>query len=140
MRPVLWFAGNPGRFYSQHTSRAQRVWPQILDRVLKVGQMQLLRKHIAYELNISCKFDSKHLASALQVMNEYVQMFLIWNLHWLEPAQSSALVGGLKLIFWLGMLYNKLSIDILTVLMNKVKLNIIKSNVKILVNGGQFIH
>ncbi|XP_069674332.1 WASH complex subunit 5 isoform X3 [Periplaneta americana] len=62
---------NPGRFYSQYTSRAQRVWPQILDRVLKVGQMQLLRKHIAYELNISCKFDSKHLASALQTMNEF---------------------------------------------------------------------
>jgi Hereditary spastic paraplegia protein strumpellin. len=63
-------SGNPSRFYAQYTSRAQKVWPQILDRVLKIGQMQLLRKQIAYELNISCKFDSKHLASALQVMNE----------------------------------------------------------------------
>ena len=77
--PVLWFAGNPARFYSQYTSRAQRVWLQILDRVLKVGQIQLLRKHIAYELNTSCKFDSKHLASALQVMNKYAQTFVIWS-------------------------------------------------------------
>ncbi|XP_047110859.1 LOW QUALITY PROTEIN: WASH complex subunit 5 [Schistocerca piceifrons] len=61
---------NPGRFYSQYTSRAQKVWPQILEWVLKVGQMQVIKKHIAYELNISCKFESKNLASALQAMNE----------------------------------------------------------------------
>jgi len=69
LSPCSNIISNPARFYSQYTSRAQRVWPQILDRVLKVGQIQLLRKHIAYELNTSCKFDSKHLASALQVMN-----------------------------------------------------------------------
>ncbi|XP_076341364.1 WASH complex subunit 5-like [Tachypleus tridentatus] len=32
--------------------------------------MQLLRRQIKFELNTTCKFDSKHLASALQTMNE----------------------------------------------------------------------
>ncbi|KAJ9583230.1 hypothetical protein L9F63_022420, partial [Diploptera punctata] len=76
---------NPSRFYSQYTSRAQKVWPQILDRVLKIGQMQLLRKHITYELNISCKFDSKHLASALQSMNEALLAEI--EAHYKEPSK-----------------------------------------------------
>lgn len=66
---LFWFLGNPARWYSQHWSRAQKVWPQILDWILKVGQMQLLRKHISYELNVACRFDSKHLAAALNNMN-----------------------------------------------------------------------
>ncbi|PSN50014.1 WASH complex subunit 5 [Blattella germanica] len=76
---------NPSRFYSQYTSRAQKVWPQILDRVLKIGQMQLLRKHIAYELNTSCKFDSKHLASALQAMNKALLAEI--EAHYREPSR-----------------------------------------------------
>ncbi|XP_067001738.2 WASH complex subunit 5 [Anabrus simplex] len=70
LSPTTSLVRNPTRFYTQYTSRAQKVWPQILDWILKVGQMQLLRKHIAYELNISCKFNSKFLAAALQTMNE----------------------------------------------------------------------
>lgn len=37
----------------------------------KVGQMQILRQQIANELNYSCKFDSKHLAAALENLNKY---------------------------------------------------------------------
>lgn len=70
MTPLSGTVGNPHRFYAQYIARAQKVWPQILEWILKIGQMQLLRKHIAYELNISCKFNSKYLASALQTMNE----------------------------------------------------------------------
>lgn len=56
----------------QWTSRAQKMWPDVLDAVLKVGQLQLIRKHIFYELHTGCKFDSKHLASTLETMNELV--------------------------------------------------------------------
>uniref|UniRef100_A0A8C7KL43 WASH complex subunit 5 n=1 Tax=Oncorhynchus kisutch TaxID=8019 RepID=A0A8C7KL43_ONCKI len=35
-----------------------------------VGQMQILRQQIANELNYSCKFDSKHLAAALENLNK----------------------------------------------------------------------
>lgn len=34
--------------------------------------MQILRQQIANELNYSCKFDSKHLAAALENLNKYV--------------------------------------------------------------------
>ncbi|KAK7873803.1 hypothetical protein R5R35_005787 [Gryllus longicercus] len=72
MTPLSGTVSNPKNFYSQFISRAQKVWPQILEWILKIGQLQLLRKHIAYELNISCKFNSKYLASALQTMNDAV--------------------------------------------------------------------
>lgn len=36
----------------------------------QVGQMQILRQQIANELNYSCKFDSKHLAAALENLNK----------------------------------------------------------------------
>lgn len=35
--------------------------------------MQILRQQIANELNYSCKFDSKHLAAALENLNKLVQ-------------------------------------------------------------------
>lgn len=38
----------------------------------QVGQMQILRQQITNELNYSCKFDSKHLAAALDNMNKSV--------------------------------------------------------------------
>lgn len=38
----------------------------------QVGQMQILRQQIANELNYSCKFDSKHLAAALDNLNKWV--------------------------------------------------------------------
>jgi WASH complex subunit strumpellin len=39
------------------------------DAILKIGQMQLLRRKIAYELHNSAKFDSKHLLHALETFN-----------------------------------------------------------------------
>lgn len=72
-------SANPGKVYTQWTSRAQKVWPDVLDRVLKVGQLQLIRKHIFYELRTGCKFDSKHLASTLETMNQLVYLFLCYS-------------------------------------------------------------
>ena len=45
---------------------------EIVINFVQVGQLQLLRRQIAYELNTSCKFDSKFLASSLQTMNKSV--------------------------------------------------------------------
>lgn len=39
--------------------------------------MQILRQQIANELNYSCKFDSKHLAAALENLNKLVQSHYI---------------------------------------------------------------
>lgn len=62
--------GQPGKVYPAMMSKMTRVWPAFLDIILKVGQMQLLRRQIGHELNTSCKFDSKTFSSALQAMND----------------------------------------------------------------------
>ncbi|KAE8748690.1 hypothetical protein FOCC_FOCC004493 [Frankliniella occidentalis] len=85
LAPVTGVVSNPARWYSQHWSRAQKVWPQILEWVLKVGQMQLLRKHIGYELNVACRFDSKHLAAALSNMN--LALLSDVQAHYRDPAR-----------------------------------------------------
>lgn len=61
---------NASKFYQGYTVRCTKVWPQILDWVLHIGNLQLLRKHIAYELNTACKFNSKNLESSLRAVNE----------------------------------------------------------------------
>lgn len=42
----------------------------MLDWILNIGHYQLLKHNIAYELNIACKFEAKHMESALQTFNE----------------------------------------------------------------------
>lgn len=61
---------NPSKFYQNFNNRCVKVWPQILDWTLRIGHLQLLRKHVAYELNKSCKFNCKNLESSLRTLNE----------------------------------------------------------------------
>ncbi|XP_074640557.1 WASH complex subunit 5-like isoform X2 [Tubulanus polymorphus] len=68
--PVKGIIAQPQRVYSAASSKITKIWPLFLDMILKVGQMQLLRRQIINELNTSCKFDSKFLASSLQTLNE----------------------------------------------------------------------
>ncbi|XP_076462616.1 WASH complex subunit 5-like [Babylonia areolata] len=67
--PLDGLVAQPQRLYAQAVSKTSRLWPQFVDIILRVGQLQLLRRQIAHELNTSCKFDSKFLASSLQTMN-----------------------------------------------------------------------
>lgn len=60
----------PLKFYSNHTTKFTKATPKILDLIMGIGQKQIIRKYIAFELNASCKFNSKNLESALQTMNE----------------------------------------------------------------------
>lgn len=58
----------PLKFYN--TSKFTKSTPKILDLIMSIGQKQIIRKYIAFELNASCKFNSKNLESALRTMNE----------------------------------------------------------------------
>ncbi|CAI9726515.1 WASH complex subunit 5-like [Octopus vulgaris] len=69
LNPIRSLVNQPYKVYSQALTKAVKLWPSFMEIILKVGQMQLLRRQIANELNNSCKFDSKILASALQTMN-----------------------------------------------------------------------
>lgn len=51
-------------------TKGQKVFQQLADAIVLIGSLQILRRHIAYQLNISAKFDSAHLEASLQTMNE----------------------------------------------------------------------
>nr|DBA23989.1 TPA: hypothetical protein GDO54_011699 [Pyxicephalus adspersus] len=70
--PLKGIIANSSKIYSSAIAKIPRIWTTYLDSIMKVGQMQILRQQIANELNYSCKFDSKHLAAALENFNEAI--------------------------------------------------------------------
>lgn len=68
--PVQGIVANGSKVYSSAVAKSQKIWGTYLEAIMKVGQMQILRQQIANELNYSCKFDSKHLAAALENLNK----------------------------------------------------------------------
>lgn len=62
--------GQPLKFYNNHVTKFMKATPKILDWILTVGQKQIIRQYIAFELNSNCKFYSKNFESSLRTMNE----------------------------------------------------------------------
>ncbi|CAG0896952.1 unnamed protein product [Darwinula stevensoni] len=63
------FAAHTLKLVQQAQSRHGKYLASLVDSLMRIGQMQLLRRRIGHELNSSCKFDSKHLASSLDAFN-----------------------------------------------------------------------
>uniref|UniRef100_A0A3B3U3F6 WASH complex subunit 5 n=1 Tax=Poecilia latipinna TaxID=48699 RepID=A0A3B3U3F6_9TELE len=70
VNPVQGIVANASKLYASAVAKSQKIWGAYLESIMKVGQMQILRQQIANELNYSCKFDSKHLAAALENLNK----------------------------------------------------------------------
>ncbi|XP_060679176.1 WASH complex subunit 5 [Hemiscyllium ocellatum] len=70
LNSVKGIIANSSKVYSAAVQKTQKIWSSYQDSILKVGQMQILRQQIANELSYSCKFDSKHLAAALENLNQ----------------------------------------------------------------------
>ncbi|XP_020792963.1 WASH complex subunit 5 [Boleophthalmus pectinirostris] len=70
VNPVQGIVGNASKVYASAVAKTQKIWGPYQEAIMKVGQMQILRQQIANELNYSCKFDSKHLAAALENLNK----------------------------------------------------------------------
>lgn len=70
VNPVQGIVSNASKVYATAVTKTQKIWGAYLEAIMKVGQMQILRQQIANELNYSCKFDSKHLAAALENLNK----------------------------------------------------------------------
>ncbi|XP_063828213.1 WASH complex subunit 5 isoform X1 [Ostrinia nubilalis] len=43
---------------------------QLVEILVLIGSLQIIRKHIAYQLNTTCKFNSAHLEASLRTLNE----------------------------------------------------------------------
>ena len=60
----------PYKFYhQQHLSRANRALSSLIELVGELGQRQLLRQCIAYQLSTTANFDSKLLFSSIKTFN-----------------------------------------------------------------------
>uniref|UniRef100_A0A1E1XMR4 WASH complex subunit strumpellin n=1 Tax=Amblyomma sculptum TaxID=1581419 RepID=A0A1E1XMR4_AMBSC len=70
LQPVDGIVQNVGRTYSAALTKVAKTWSIFLESMLKIGQMQILRKAIAHELYTTAKFESKDLVGSLQTMNE----------------------------------------------------------------------
>ncbi|EPY84782.1 WASH complex subunit strumpellin isoform 1 [Camelus ferus] len=68
--PLKSIVANSNKIYFSAVAKTQKIWTTYLEAIMKVGQMQILRQQIANELNYSCRFDSKHLAAALENLNK----------------------------------------------------------------------
>jgi WASH complex subunit strumpellin len=71
------FAGPPSRLpsnmlksYPLCISKLTKLWPLLEATVIKLGRIQLVRRHIASELNFSCKLNANVLSLALDAMNK----------------------------------------------------------------------
>ncbi|XP_055613775.1 WASH complex subunit 5 [Uranotaenia lowii] len=68
------FQENPIKSYASLVTTFTKIWPTLLDWILKIGQKQILRVHIAFELNCSCKLKSTKLESSLRALNDAILM------------------------------------------------------------------
>eukprot|EP00111_Clytia_hemisphaerica_P004569 TCONS_00013127-protein len=68
--PVKGVIANPNKLYTTVITKLQKFWTPLTDFIVKVGQMQIIRRKIANELKFSCKFDSKELCSVIKTLND----------------------------------------------------------------------
>ncbi|CAK8692488.1 unnamed protein product [Clavelina lepadiformis] len=76
---------NPTKVYSNVLQRTGKVWPNFVEAVMRIGQIQIIRQQIANELNFSCKFHSKFLASGLNTMNKALMTAI--EAHYQDPTK-----------------------------------------------------
>lgn len=69
LHPTAQFPPNTSKLYSVATTRMSKLVPLFLELVCRLGQLQLIRRQVANELNFSAKLESKILCSALETMN-----------------------------------------------------------------------
>ncbi|XP_062543683.1 WASH complex subunit 5 [Armigeres subalbatus] len=101
------FVENPSKTYANLTTTFTRIWPQLQEWILKIGQKQILRTHIAFELNCSCKVKSTKLELSLRALNDAILMDV--KRHTLDeakPLPSADLVFELNRYLECAGLYN----------------------------------
>ena len=68
----FWIAGQPAKTYGNYAVRLQKIFPLLLDRLLKIGQLQLLRRCCSHQLKSTASFDSGLLWKALETLSMQV--------------------------------------------------------------------
>lgn len=81
------------RPYLLGVQKCAKVWAAYSQLIMHVGQIQLIRRHIAQELDFSCQFDSKYLSSTLAALNAALLSDI--RAHYAEP-ETKPYPGGKK--------------------------------------------
>ncbi len=69
LHPTSQFPANSQKLYQLSEAKLSKIVPVFLSLITAIGQMQLIRRQVANELNFSAKLDSNILCSALDTMN-----------------------------------------------------------------------
>ena len=70
LHPLTQFPLLAHKLYDNAMVKTNKLWPLFVDSVVRCGQMQLIRRQIANELNFHSKIDSKNLNYALDIFNQ----------------------------------------------------------------------
>lgn len=70
--------------YTPIINKMSKLFVYCTDMILKIGQMQLLRTKIGFELNNAARFDSKQLLHALSTFNQALMSEV--NAHFEDPS------------------------------------------------------
>ena len=81
---MIYFQDIALKAYMPVLNKLAKLFPPVLDIVMRIGQMQLLRTKIGYELNNAAKFDSKQLFHALSTFN--LALISQVNAHFQDPS------------------------------------------------------
>lgn len=54
----------------QIITKGNKIFQQLSDVLVLIGTLQIIRRHLAYQLNTSCKFNSAQLVASLKTLNE----------------------------------------------------------------------
>eukprot|EP01100_Stratorugosa_tubuloviscum_P013540 TRINITY_DN682_c0_g1_i1.p1 TRINITY_DN682_c0_g1~~TRINITY_DN682_c0_g1_i1.p1 ORF type:complete len:1155 (-),score=441.79 TRINITY_DN682_c0_g1_i1:57-3521(-) len=89
LNPISKIPNNANKLYNDAIYATSALWPFFGEQICKVGQMQLLRKQIGFQLNFLCKVESALLFCSLDVMSRS----LISNIkaHYFSPETHSNL-------------------------------------------------
>lgn len=74
------------KLYLNAVGSTARLWPLFFSVVVRVGQLQLLRRQIANLLNYSCKLDSNALSCSLDALNK--ALIADVQAHYLNPDEK----------------------------------------------------
>ena len=87
----------PFKFYhQQHLSRASRALTTLIEMMGDLGQLQLIRQSISYQLSSTANFDSKLLVTSLKTFNSLA----------VEQFSKSQKAGESRLLYELGFFLN----------------------------------
>ncbi|XP_015793922.1 WASH complex subunit 5-like [Tetranychus urticae] len=104
------------KLQSPITSRNPRTLPIITESIMKIGQMQLIKNNISFELKDSCNYQSRNLRSAYETLNEALLTELKRDPKKYLAKEESALVYELtNYLEWSGISdpLSKITLDLL---------------------------